>query len=265
MALLGHVSAEMSLRYGRLFDSTVRSRIRARPDRRESTTSAPLPTEPPTGRTRCRSSTATGSTPPRSRPASPAASASAPRSKARAPTPTSASTAPTSAPTPATCPSWPLNAPTPKPSPATPKPAAGPAKPNATADSSNASTPTSVRHKPDDTPTAPPTRRRRLRRNSFSPASPSPSTTSPPAPDSGRATLYRNPDLRAIVEEHRTRGREAHTLTGPRHRDRPPPHRTGRRRRHRPPPRRRTPPPPQAPTLRHGNAQHAETGPRLAG
>lgn len=30
----------------------------------------------------------------------------------------------------------------------------------------------------------------------------------------GRATLYRNPELRAIVEEHRSRGREAHTLTG---------------------------------------------------
>jgi AcrR family transcriptional regulator len=30
----------------------------------------------------------------------------------------------------------------------------------------------------------------------------------------GRATLYRNPDLRALVEEHRTRGREAHSLTG---------------------------------------------------
>lgn len=30
----------------------------------------------------------------------------------------------------------------------------------------------------------------------------------------GRATLYRNPDLRAIVEEHRARGREAHTLSG---------------------------------------------------
>ena len=30
----------------------------------------------------------------------------------------------------------------------------------------------------------------------------------------GRATLYRNPDLRAIVEEHRARGLEAHTLTG---------------------------------------------------
>lgn len=30
----------------------------------------------------------------------------------------------------------------------------------------------------------------------------------------GRATLYRNPDLRSIIEEHRTRGREAHTLSG---------------------------------------------------
>lgn len=30
----------------------------------------------------------------------------------------------------------------------------------------------------------------------------------------GRATLYRNPELRAVIEEHRTRGREAHTLSG---------------------------------------------------
>lgn len=30
----------------------------------------------------------------------------------------------------------------------------------------------------------------------------------------GRATLYRNPDLRKIVEEHRSHGREAHTLSG---------------------------------------------------
>lgn len=29
----------------------------------------------------------------------------------------------------------------------------------------------------------------------------------------GRATLYRNPALRATVEEHRARGREAHTFT----------------------------------------------------
>jgi hypothetical protein len=30
----------------------------------------------------------------------------------------------------------------------------------------------------------------------------------------GRATLYRRPELRAIVEEHRHRGRDALTLTG---------------------------------------------------
>ena len=30
----------------------------------------------------------------------------------------------------------------------------------------------------------------------------------------GRSTLYRNSDLRRIIEEHRTRGKEAHTLSG---------------------------------------------------
>jgi len=30
----------------------------------------------------------------------------------------------------------------------------------------------------------------------------------------GRATLYRNADLRAVIEDHRTRGREANTMTG---------------------------------------------------
>ena len=30
----------------------------------------------------------------------------------------------------------------------------------------------------------------------------------------GRATLYRRPELRAIIEEHRQRGRDALTLTG---------------------------------------------------
>ncbi|MGH9267929.1 MAG: hypothetical protein ACRD0D_07105 [Acidimicrobiales bacterium] len=29
-----------------------------------------------------------------------------------------------------------------------------------------------------------------------------------------KATLYRRPELRAAIEEHRSRGREAHTLTG---------------------------------------------------
>ena len=30
----------------------------------------------------------------------------------------------------------------------------------------------------------------------------------------GRATLYRDPTLRALVNEHRSRGREAHTFSG---------------------------------------------------
>jgi hypothetical protein len=29
-----------------------------------------------------------------------------------------------------------------------------------------------------------------------------------------KATLYRRPELRAVVEEHRTQNRQAHTLTG---------------------------------------------------
>ena len=49
MALLGHVSAEMSLRYGRLFDSTVRTEY----ERALTAAKAhlgTLPTEPPQGR-----------------------------------------------------------------------------------------------------------------------------------------------------------------------------------------------------------------------
>lgn len=30
----------------------------------------------------------------------------------------------------------------------------------------------------------------------------------------GRATLYRRPELRALIEEHRARARDAHTLSG---------------------------------------------------
>ena len=50
MTLLGHVSAEMSLRYGRLFDSTVRTEY----ERALTAAKAhlgTLPTEPPQGRT----------------------------------------------------------------------------------------------------------------------------------------------------------------------------------------------------------------------
>src|SRR6185436_3539002 len=146
-----------------------------------------------------RSSTATGNKPQRSRPASPVASASAPRSRARAPTPISVNTAPTSAPTPATCPSWPPSAPTPKPWPVTPKPAAGPAKPNATAGSSNASTPTSVRPRSDD-----PEQRRQHVEDACAAIilAGQPVTFDEVAARTGlgRATLYRNPDLRRIIE-----------------------------------------------------------------
>ena len=206
-------------------------RIRAGLDRRESPPGHLAHRATAAAAPHCRSSTATGKRPRRSRPASPAASASAPRSKARAPTPTSASTAPTSAPTPATYPSWPLNAPTPKPWPVTPKPAAGPAKPNATAGSSNASTPTSVRRRPDDTPTTPPDTSKTPAPQSFSPGQPVTFDEVAARTGLGRATLYRNPDLR----DHRRgtphpRQGSAHPVRA-HHRDRPPAHRAGRPRR----------------------------------
>ena len=104
MALLGHASAEMSLRYAHLFDSTVRAeyeraldlakgRIGAMPHRRagRASPSPPTPAAPPT---------TTGATRRPSKHASPAATAYAPPPKEPAPTPTSASTAPASAPTP---------------------------------------------------------------------------------------------------------------------------------------------------------------------
>ena len=47
MALLGHVSAEMSLRYGRLFDTTVRDEYERALDLAKHR-SAPLPPEPHT-------------------------------------------------------------------------------------------------------------------------------------------------------------------------------------------------------------------------
>ena len=58
----------------------------------------------------------------------------------------------------------------------------------------------------------------------------------------GRATLYRRPELRAVIEEHRQQARDALTLTGLRP-DRPAPRHPRSRRRQRPPPRRTTPPP----------------------
>ena len=106
MALLGHVSAEMSLRYAHLFDSTVRAEYERALDLAKGRIGA-MPT--PTGKTRIPVSgaslrqlqtTMTGETPRRSSRASPAATASERPPKAPAPTPTSANTAPASAPTP---------------------------------------------------------------------------------------------------------------------------------------------------------------------
>lgn len=50
MALLGHASAEMSLRYGRLFDATVRAEYERALDLAKQNTAAAAPTSSPTGR-----------------------------------------------------------------------------------------------------------------------------------------------------------------------------------------------------------------------
>jgi integrase len=124
MVLLGHVSAEMSLRYGRLFDQTVRTEYERALTLAKQQLGPVLPPASPVTLTTDW----------------PAGSASAPKPRGPAPTPTSASTAPTSAPTPPTCPCWPPSASTPKRWPPTPKPGAGWPRPNATIASSNAST-----------------------------------------------------------------------------------------------------------------------------
>jgi hypothetical protein len=155
MQLLGHVSAAMSLRYGRLFDTT----IRAEYDRALTQAKAALTTTPPAGAPAPGPSSdgsasagaplpltdITGGgdwhdTPTKSSPGSPAGSVSARPPRDPAPMPTSASTARTSAPTPASSPCSARNAPTPPRSPRTPPPAAGPTKPPGTAASPTAST-----------------------------------------------------------------------------------------------------------------------------
>ena len=50
MALLGHASAEMSLRYGRLFDATVRAEYERALDLVKQNTAVTIPTSSPTGR-----------------------------------------------------------------------------------------------------------------------------------------------------------------------------------------------------------------------
>ena len=130
MAMLGHVSAEMSLRYGRLFDTTVRDRVRTSPHPGQSPARRDAAThpDPHSGPCRCYRPTRTGGKHPASRPASPVGTASAPPHRAPAPTPTSANTARASTPTPPPGRSWPRNAPTPPSWPPTPNTAAGPRK-----------------------------------------------------------------------------------------------------------------------------------------
>ena len=111
MALLGHVSAQMSLRYARLFDTTVRSEYERALDLAKSRI-GPLPADRPT--LPLLQAGSDWKDTPTARHASPAATAYAPRHRAPAPTPTSASTAPASAPTPATSACSPRNASTPK-------------------------------------------------------------------------------------------------------------------------------------------------------
>ena len=110
MALLGHVSAEMSLRYGRLFDTTVRAEYERALELAKSRLG-----ELSTGRTRI---PVTGDGDWRDAPAIKARLAGGYclvlRSRVRDPMPTSASTVPTFAPTPPAFPFFRPSGPTPK-------------------------------------------------------------------------------------------------------------------------------------------------------
>src|SRR5450759_1014660 len=132
MALLGHVSAAMSLRYARLFDATVRTEYERALGLAKSHI-GPLPA----GRPGLPLVDVTGGAGRKAAPALKtglaAASACARPCKAPAPTPTSASTARASAPTARICPCSPPNAWTRKRLRPTPRPAAGSRRPTGTA------------------------------------------------------------------------------------------------------------------------------------
>ena len=144
MALLGHVSAEMSLRYGRLFDATVKAEYERALDRGQSAPrlAARRAARRPHHRCRCIDGDW------KDAPAVKARLAGGFCIRAQAQGPCAYANICEHCPNFRTdtgyLPSSPRNAPTPKPSPATPRPAAGAAKPNGTAASSNASTPTSA-------------------------------------------------------------------------------------------------------------------------
>jgi integrase len=140
MALLGHMSAEMSLRYGRLFDTTVRAEYERALDLAKQQARTPTP-----GRTSLPLTDIAGGADWKDTPLlkSRLAGGFCLRAPAQGACTyaTSANTAPASTPKPAHCPSSPPNASTPKPSPATPNNEAGSPKPNDTGDSSPDSTP----------------------------------------------------------------------------------------------------------------------------
>lgn len=139
MALLGHMSAEMSLRYGRLFDATVRTEYERALDLAKQLALTPL-----SGRTSLPLRDITGGKDWKDTPLlkSRMAGGFCLRHPPRAPAPTQifVSTAPASTPSPVHCRSWPPNALMPMHSPATPNNEAGSPKPTDTNSSSHDST-----------------------------------------------------------------------------------------------------------------------------
>ena len=210
MAMLGHVSAAMSLRYGAAVRRHRPRRVRTRPHPGQGTMLGPVPAAGPAQADAAASPTSpagtpTGRTPHRSSPGSPAASACAPPPRAAAPTPTSASTARTSAPTPRFLPVLAAQradtgAPRRRRSPRLGRRSRPPPAPR-----SNGSTSASPRLKPHEHPARQPVSRRRPRRLRPDRRRRHDVTFTAVAEQTGisRATLYRRRDLRALIEQHR--------------------------------------------------------------
>ena len=209
MALLGHVSAEMSLRYARLFDTTVRAEYERALDLAK-TRLGPMPS----GRARI---PVTADADWRDAPAIKARLAGGYSLRAPAqgacPYANICEHCPNFRTDAASMPSSPPNASTPKHSPPTPNTGAGVTKLTGTDDSSPASTPSSPKPTPHD--------RQRSRCTSRDGAptlatADQPITFTAVAEQTGlaRATLYRNPTLRVLIDEHRLGQIDTRTLSG---------------------------------------------------
>ena len=215
MALLGHVSAEMSLRYGRLFDATVQSRIRTGPDRCQGPPrhAAHRPAQGP--HTRCPmldgrlERSARGQGPPRRRLLHPRPGPRPLRLRQHL----------------RALPQLPHRHRLPARAGRTTRrhrnPRARRRSPRLDQRSRSAPPPHRTPRRPHppgaDRMTAPDDRHRRVEDACAELVlTGQPVTFDDVAQRTGlgRATLYRNPELRAVVEEHRARGREAHTLSG---------------------------------------------------